>query len=56
MLAAWGSPMLESTGDKTTGGPQVGQMATRPMPPGRSPNFKAGHKIRGGPQVGRVAR
>ena len=36
-------------------GPQVGKVATQPVPPGGSPPVQSRGKIGGGPQVGKVA-
>ena len=43
-----------TAGDKISGGPQVGWVATSPLPPG-SQRVTTGDKISNGPQVGRVA-
>ena len=51
-----GGPQRFKEGDKVSSGPQVGQVATYPLPPPPPPQrFKAGDRISSGPQVGRVA-
>ena len=40
--AAWGVPTASQRGDKIRIGPQVGKVATSPLPPGGSHRFKAG--------------
>ena len=40
--AAWGVPTASKRGDRIRIGPQVGKVATSPLPPGGSHRFKAG--------------
>ena len=42
-------------GGKSRSGPQVGKVATSPLPSSGSPLLQSGSKIRSGPQVGKVA-
>ena len=44
-----------TTGVKIRSGPQVGKVATSPLPYRGYPPLQRGSKIRGGPQVGKVA-
>ena len=50
-----GGPQRLRAGDKISDGPQMGRVATKPLPPGGPQRFRAGDKTRSGPQVGRVA-
>ena len=50
-----GGPQRFKAGDKISNGPQVGTLATSPMPSGGPQRFKAGDNISNGPQVGRLA-
>ena len=51
-----GDPHCFRAGGKIRSGPQVGKMATSPLPyRGSPPRFRAGGKIRSGPQVGKMA-
>ena len=40
--AAWGVPTASKRGDRIRGGPQVGKVATSPLPPGGPHRFRAG--------------
>ena len=54
--AAGGGAHRFRAGGTIRGGPQVGNVATSPLPPGGSPMLQSGGgRIRGGPQVGKVA-
>ena len=50
-----GDPHRFRAGGKIRSGPQVGKVATSPLPYRGSPPLQAGGKIRSGPQVGKVA-
>ena len=50
-----GDPHRFRAGGKITSGPQVGKVATSPLPYRGSPRLQSGGKIRSGPQVGKVA-
>ena len=50
-----GDPHRFKAGGKIRSGPQVGKVATSPLPPRGSPPLKSGGKIRSSPQVGKVA-
>ena len=54
--AAWGVPTASERGDRIRSGPQVGKVATSPLPPRGVPTAsERGDRIRSGPQVGKVA-
>ena len=54
--AVSGIPTASEWGDKIRSGPQVGELATSPLPYRGSPAIsERGDKIRSGPQVGKVA-
>ena len=54
--AASGVPTASERGDRIRGGPQVGKVATSPLPPRGVPTAsERGDRIRSGPQVGNVA-
>ena len=40
--AAWGVPAASERGDRIRSGPQVGKVATSPLPPGGSPSLQSG--------------
>ena len=50
-----GDPRRFRAGGKIRSGPQVGKVATSPLPYRGSPPLQSGGKIRSGPQVGKVA-
>ena len=50
-----GDPHRFRAGGKIRSGPQVGKVATSPLPSRGSPPLQSGQKIRSGPQVGKVA-
>ena len=50
-----GDPHRFKAGGKIRSGPQVGEMATSPLPYRGAHRFRAGGKIRSGPQVGEIA-
>ena len=50
-----GDPRRFRAGGKIRSGPQVGKVATSPLPFGDPHRFRAGGKIRSGPLVGKVA-
>ena len=50
-----GDPHRFRVGGKIRNGPQVGKVATSPLPSRGSPPLQSGRKIRSGPQVGKVA-
>ena len=50
-----GDPHRFRAGGKIRSGPQVGKVATSPLPYRGSPPLQSGGKIRSGPQVGKVA-
>ena len=50
-----GDPHRFRAGGKIRSGPQVGKMATSPLPSRGSPPLQSGVKIRSGPQVGKMA-
>ena len=50
-----GDPHRFRAGGKIRSGPQVGKVATSPLPSRGSPPLRSGVKIRSGPQMGKVA-
>ena len=50
-----GEPHRCRAGGKIRSGPQVGKLATSPLPYRGAPRLRAGGKIRSGPQVGKLA-
>ena len=50
-----GGPHRFKAGGRIRSGPQVGKVATSPLPPGKSPPLQSGGRIRSDPQVGKVA-
>ena len=54
-LCRLGGPHRFSAGGTITSGPQVGKVATKPLPPRGPHPLRVGGIIRGGPQVGNVA-
>ena len=50
-----GDPRRLRAGGKFRSGPQVGKVATSPLPPRGSPPLRSGGQIRSGPLVGKVA-
>ena len=53
--AVSGIPSASEVGGRIRSGPQVGKLATSPLPYREPHRFRAGGKIRSGPQVGKLA-